>query len=390
MRHHPSIGRSTALYTISVMSFFLSLHIALPSYFNSNFLSTLTNNNLIDLIYSAQAILTVIILLLMHNILRRFGNFRTTLALIAIQILAFYGIIFSTSIRLTAPFIVLSLTITYLISFTFDIFLEKNSDVDHIGSIRGHYMTASNSAWILGPLFGGMLILGNNYKGVYVVAFGLLFPLLYIVYKNFSRFVDPQYPKVSLIQTFKSVARNPDISKLLIINTVLQTFYAWMTIYTPIYLYKNMGFDISEIGIIFTIMLIPFILVELPLGKLADRKLGEKEIMFTGYVIMGISTICLAFVGPKNLVIWTIVLFITRIGAAAAEIMIETYFFKKVDKKDSEILGAFRVTRPLSYLIAPILTSVSLFFVTDVYLFVILGVLCLITLIPISFIRDTN
>ena len=83
-------------------------------------------------------------------------------------------------------------------------------------------------------------------------------------------------------------------------------------------------------------------------------------------------------------------LFITRVGAAIAEVMIETYFFKKVDDKNPEILGMFRVTRPISYFIAPIITIVGLTYITNPYLFLILGILCLLTLYPILTIKDTN
>lgn len=389
MRHHPNINKSTALYTISVLSFFLALHIALPTYFNSSFLSTLTDESNLSLIYSIQAIITIIGLLSMHNILRRFGNYKTAIGLIILQMFIFYGMINFTSANVVVSLFILALSMVNLIGFTFDIFLEKSTDNEHTGTIRGHYMTITNSAWILGPLIGGILIVGENYKSIYIAAFALLFPLVYVIHKNFSKFVDPHYPKISLPKTLITIINNHDISKLMVINTVLQVFYAWMTIYTPIYLNKVIGFSWSEIGIILTIMLIPFVLVQTPLGKLADSKLGEKEIMAIGYIIMGISTIILSLVTNNNLALWAIILFITRIGAAMAEIMIETYFFKKIDKKDSEILGVFRVTRPLSYLIAPLITTIGLIFTTNTYLFVILGLLCLITLIPIASIRDT-
>ena len=390
MKYHVNSHRSTTLYTISVISFFLSLHIALPAYFNSSFLGTFVNERNLSLIYIIQSVITIIGLLSMHTILRRFGNYRTALTLIGIQLAVFYTIINVHSITFIAPLIILALSIAALIAFTLDIFLEKNTDTENTGAIRGRYMTVSNSAWVLGPLIGGMLIIGTNYKGVYVAAFGLLFPLFYIIHRNFSKFVDPHYPRISLSKAFVSLLKNPDLSKLTIINIVLQTFYTWMAIYTPIYLYKNVGFSWSEISIILTIMLIPFVLIETPLGKLADRRFGEKEIMAIGYIIMGIATICLGFIDQKNLALWAIALFVTRVGAAAAETMIETYFFKKIDPKDSEILSLFRITRPLSFFIAPLITLIGLIFVSNAYLFVIIGGLCIISLIPIALIKDTN
>ncbi len=390
MKHHPNIGKSTALYTIGLVSFFLSLHVALPSYFNSSFLTQFTDEDNLSFIYIVQSILTIIGLLSMHRILRKFGNYRTALVLIGIQILLFYGIINFNVGYLLIPLLIISISLINLISFNLDIFLERNSDTKHTGTIRGHYLTVSNSAWILGPLLAGIIIADSGYKGIYVGAFGLLFPIFYLIYRNFPKFKDPHYPKISLAKSVALIMKDKDLSKLTVINTVLQTFYSWMTIYTPIFLNKIIGFSWTEISIIFTIMLVPFVLIETPLGKLADKKYGEKEIMAIGYIIMGISTILLSFISVKSLAIWAIVLFLTRIGAAASEAMIETYFFKKVDVKDSEILSIFRITRPLSFFIAPLVTVTGLMFVSHTYLFAIIGTLCLITLIPIALIRDTR
>lgn len=390
MRHHASVSRSTTLYTISVVAFFVALHTSLPSYFNSSFLSTFVDEKTVSFVYLIVSLITIIGLLSMNRILRAFGNFKTSLILIIIQMIVFYGLMTATSVDIIVPLFILGMSIISLISLTLDIFLEKSTDLEHTGGIRGLYMTVVNTAWIFGPLIGGMLISETNYRNIYIVSFSLLFPLLYLVYKNFNRFKDPHYINFSTRETFMRILRNQDITKIFIINIVLQTFYAWMTIYIPIYLHNTIGFNWSEISVIFTIMLIPFILIELPLGKLADKKWGEKEMLAIGFVIMGITTGSLVLFQEKSLAIWAIMLFITRIGAATAEVMIETYFFKKVDKKDSEVLSMFRITRPLSFFTAPIITTVGFVYTSEQYLFLVLGIICLLTLYPILTMRDTN
>lgn len=394
MKHHSSIKKAGALYAIGIISFFSALHLSIPSYFNSSFLSTFTDEKTVGLIYLIISLVTILGLLAMHSVLHKIGNLRTSLALIIIQIAVFYGIVNSTSPSIIIFLFIIGMSVISLIGLTIDIFLQKSTDIGHTGSVRGFVMTAINMAWILGPLIGGMLITEGNtmgsYRGIYVVGFLLLFPLLYLVYKNFNKFKDSHYIKISARETFIRILKNKDISKIFIVNIVLQTFYAWMTVYTPIYLHNTLHFEWSEISIIFTIMLIPFVLVELPLGKLADKKWGEKELMAIGFTIIGVSTCALVFFDFKNLIVWALMLFITRIGAATAEVMIETYFFKKIDGRDPEILSMFRITRPLSYFTAPLITTIGLVYTTDSYLFVILGIICLLTLYPISSIRDTN
>ena len=390
MKHHSHVRKTTALYTIGVVGFFSALHASLPTYFNSSFLGTFTDERTISFIYLIISLVTIAGFLSMHSVLQKLGNLKTCILLIVAQIAVFYGLITATSFNVIAPLFILSMSIVSLIALTIDIFLQKSTDVGHTGSIRGIFMTVINTAWILGPLIGGMLIIGNSYKGVYIGSFAILFPLLYLIYKNFHSFKDSHYVNFSARQTFVKILGNRDISGIFLINTILQTFYAWMTVYTPIYLHNTLGFNWTEISIIFTIMLIPFVIVDAPLGRLADKKWGEKEMLALGFIIMGFSTAGLVFFGFKSLIAWAVMLFITRIGAAIAEVMIETYFFKKADGKDPEVLSMFRITRPLSFFIAPIITTVGLVYTTEKYLFVVLGIVCLLTLFPILRIKDTN
>ena len=295
MKHHHSIKKASALYSISVIAFFLSLHTSIPTYFNSSFLSSITDAKTVSIVYLIISLTTIVGLLSMDSILHRFGNLNTSIAFILVQIFVFYGLITSTSPNTLLFLFIIASSMISLIGFTIDIFLQKSTDLGHTGGIRGMVMTATNSAWILGPLLGGMLVIGNNYKGIYVAGFALLFPLIYLIHKNFKDFRDSHYVQVSARQTFLKILRDKDISKIFIINIVLQTFYAWMIVYTPMYLHEYIKFDWSEISVIFTIMLIPFVLVQLPLGKLADKKWGEKELLAIGFTIIGITTTSLVF-----------------------------------------------------------------------------------------------
>ena len=156
-------------------------------------------------------------------------------------------------------------------------------------------------------------------------------------------------------------------------SLLLNFFFSWMVIYTPIYLHDHLGFSWTVIGIMFTIMLLPFPLLEMPLGKLADEKYGEKEMLNTGFIIIAITTAILTFITSTNAILWTVMLFATRIGASMVEITTESYFFKKIGSDDSNLLSFFRMTGPIAYIIGPISASILLIFVAPNYLFVILG-----------------
>lgn len=385
------VPHSHKIYTIAVIGFIFTLHSVIPMYSNSSFLGLFADEQLIGLIYMIGAAVGILGFLCAPPMIRRFGNYTTAVLLICTQIGLFFGLVTSTSPIVLATLFIFQSAVASLIGLTLDIFLEVYTDEEHIGSVRGMYSATLNASWVVAPLIGTMLINGtNNYRNTYIAALAMLFPLIYLIYRNFPRFKDPNYIHLSPWQLTKHISSNINWVKLFIANIILQTFYSWMVIYSPIYLNKNLGFGWEEIGIILVVMLIPFPLIQYPLGKLADKKYGEKEIMAIGFAIMGISTMCLSFFTIKSIAVWAILFFVTRVGAASAEVMTETYFFKTVSKRDTAVLGSYRITRPLSNFIAPIIMMVGLLFVDAQYMFIVIGAFTLLALYPVLTIKDTN
>jgi MFS family permease len=360
-------------------------------YSNSSFLSLFADERTVGFIYMIGSAVSIFGFLISPYIIRRFGNYATSIGLIAAEVAILYTLCSATSATVIAIAFVLQSAVVSLIGLTLDIFLESYTDGEHVGTIRGFYTAILNASWLIAPLLGSMLINGSNsYRNVYIASLAMLFPLLYLIYRNFPRFKDENYIHLSPWQLIRHISSNKNWVKLFGANIILQSFYAWMVVYSPIYLNKTIGFSWTEIGIILTIMLVPFPLIQYPLGLLADKKYGEKEMLAIGFGIMGISTIALSFITSDNLALWALILFMTRIGAAMAEIMMETYFFKTVSHRDTATLGMFRITRPVAYFIAPLITGAALLFTTHEYLFVIMGVVTLMGLYPALTIRDTK
>jgi len=365
-------------------------------YSNSIFLELLTNKLTVDYIFMLGAAVSILGFLIAPIMIRRLGNYYATLYLVVIQILLFYGMITTKSTGLFVAFFILQTAVIAIIGLCLDIFLETYTDSMHIGTIRGMYTATLNASWIIAPLIGWMIINGDkNYHNTYVAALWMLFPLLYLIYTNFPRFKDPNYTHLSPWQLIKHISHNKNWIKLFSANAILQVFYAWMTIYCTIYLSNIMGFNAESMGTILAIMLIPFALIQYPLGRLSDRKYGEKKIMIAGFTLLGVSTVVLAFIHIPSVAVWAGILFVTRIGAAAAEIMIETYFFKTVSMRDTAALGLFRVTRPISYLIAPLLSIIAglilgKYFTGEAYMFAVIGIVVLLAIIPLLSLKDTD
>lgn len=393
MRHHHAlkINSSHHLYTFCIAGFIFALHNSLPTYINSTFLSKFVSEDIVSMLYIVSSVLTIFAFLSYHHVLNKIGNYKAAITSISVQIILLLILAYGSSVFTILPAFVFSLVISSLLALSLDIFLEDQTAKRETGGIRGIFLTAVNAGWVIAPLITGALLDGTtNYPIVYAGALILILPFAYIIKKNFSNFKDPHYSHATVKATAHKVFHCRDLKKIFIANIILQSFYAWMIIYTPIYLYKYVGFGWDDIGLMFTIMLLPFVLVDYPLGKLADKKYGETEIMSVGFLILGIATISLAYISGKNIFLWTSILFLTRIGAATVEMMIETYFFKKVPEKDLDILGFFRITRPAAYIIAPLIATLALSTVGHQAMFIILGTICLCGLYFSLTIRDTN
>ncbi len=359
------------------MGFLFAFSLAIPTYINSTFLSDLVSEKTVGFFYTAASILSIMMLVWMPMILRKLGNFKTTLILLTTKVIALLIIAFSPYPILTGLVFLPYLILTTAITFNFDVFLEHFSSDDKTGNIRGSYLSARNTAWVMAPVIAGLVLTNGDYWKIYTIASILLIPIIYLLLTNLKTFKDPEYSRAPFWETLKTVWFRKNVHKIFVSNLLLKFFYSWMVIYMPIYLHQHIGFEWSTIGIIFTIMLIPFPLLEMPLGRLADEKLGEKEILNLGFIIMGFTTAYLTFVTSTSPVVWAALLFTTRIGASMVEITTESYFFKKIDSDDTNIISFFRMNRPIAYIIGPLLASFILMFVDIHYLFVILGAILL-------------
>jgi len=184
--------------------------------------------------------------------------------------------------------------------------------------------------------------------------------------------------------------RNKNLTKVFTVTYFLHFFYCIMVVYTPIYLHEYKGFDWPQIGIMFTIMLVPFVILEFPAGAIADRYWGEQEILIVGLVIMMAATGSMFFIQSSNFIVWAVILFLSRVGASLVEAMQDVYFFKIVDKQDMDLINLFRDIRPAAWLSGSLCAVIILKFFPLQYLYLFLAVFLLTALRPALTLKDTK
>ena len=383
----PRISR--ALFILYSVGFLFALNQALPAYISSTFLTGFATEKSVGVIYTIASAITIVLFFLLPRLLRRFGNYQLAFWFFVLDGIAMLGLAGSHSFWLVAGFFILNFIAVSLLIFNLDIFLEHYSRDSRTGSIRGIYLTVINGAWVFSPLLAGFILSDGDYWKIYLAGAILILPALFLLRGGFKKFSDPTYKNIAIWSTLKNIWRQRDLFRIFSVSFLLGFFYTWMIIYTPIYLHDHLGFSWQTIGLIFTIMLLPFVLTETPLGKLADKKWGEKEILSLGLVIMALSTATLTFVSSTSVALWAALLFVTRVGASAVEIMSETYFFKKVQSNQADIISLYRATRPAAYVVGPLVASILFIFVDFKMIFLALGLIMLSGLFFSLRLKDT-
>ena len=380
----------TPLSILYSVTFVFSIHYAFVLYINSSFLGQFFSTQEVGAIFTVGSIFSLISLLYMPKLLNRFGIASVTEWFLYILAGSALGLAYTKNGWLAMILFFLLYNLQLLIRYILDIYIEKYSKFATTGKTRGIFLTIINFAIAMSPIAVGAIIARGNLETVYLASALLALVTIAISNKTLHHIKDLSYHEGTFISAFKKIWDNKDIFHIFSANILLEFFYAWMVIYTPIYLSTILGFSWETIGIIFSVMLIPFAVFELPAGYIADKYIGEKEILGTGFFIMGISTIALSFISGSSALVWATALFITRTGASLAEIMIDTYFFKKVSTVDTDIIAAFRGSRSIALIIAPAAGILVITFLPMQYLFSILGALMFIGILNAIKIQDTK
>jgi MFS family permease len=259
------------------------------------------------------------------------------------------------------------------------------------GSRRGLILAIMSVAAFMSPIAMGYLVgEDSDLSSVYYVsaAVGLLF--IAVIIAKFRQFFDPPYEKIRVRDVIASSLKNKDLSTVMVAQFLLQFFFTWAIIYVPLYLFNNLNFSWPEISQIIAAGLFAYILFEYPIGIIADKKLGEKEMMAVGFMIMALSSAGIFYLTSPLVGAWMILMFVSRIGASLVEVTTESYFFKQVKGHDSNLISLFRLMRPLGNLIGALAGSLSLLFLPLNYIFIVLAFMMVAGMFITLRIKDTR
>lgn len=375
-----------------VLSFLFTLHIALSAYVNSTFLIKIISEKYVGILFAIASLVTLLLLSRSVNLLKHFGNRKFVLWSLLVNMLSLVGIIASHNPYLIALSFIALMTTNTLVLLSIDIFIEHFGDPLTIGKTRGLYLSIINLAWMLCPLITAFLITKEGgYISIYILSFIATVIMTIGLVFSVKKFEDKSYNKTPFLETYNYLKTNHHMLAITMINFILQFFFAWMVVYMPIYLYEHIGFGWGQIGIIFTVMLVPFTIFGLPVGILVDKyHVKKRALLYIGILIMSIATFSTSFITVKSVALWASVLFITRIGASITETTSEIYFFTHIREEETYLLSVFRDMVPVAYIIAPLVSTLIFIFLPLKFLFAILGFITLMGLYYIPHLKHNH
>lgn len=384
-------GPFVAIYVATLL---LVFHTFVVAYINSSFLEQFMSAEAVGTMYIIGSLLTVAIFLFISRVLHLVGNFRLTLAFILMDFFAVFGMSVAQTLEVAVPLFLVHLIIVALIVLNLDVFLEEyiGNDEGITGSRRGFIMSITSIVGALSPFISGNLVVaaGGTFEYVYIASALSLLPIAIILIWFFRDFRDPPYKEIKVLSAIRSFWIRPSIRAVFIAHFILQIFFVCTVVFIPLYLTKEIGLSWQDFGIIMIFGQLAYVLFEYPIGIVADKYIGEKEMMAFGFLILAISIAWIAFVTVPSVFVWSIIMFVTRVGVSFVQVTTESYFFKQTSSSDAQVISFFRITRPLAFAVGAIISSLTLLYLPFNLLFIVIATLMVPALFFTLEIKDTK
>lgn len=253
--------------------------------------------------------------------------------------------------------------VTPYILFNLDKLFEDYTHIEDRGKGRGIYLTVWNTPFVVVPILLSALAT-NTLPITYIISFFLLIPFIILI----SSYIQDPTDETEVIPMTNSATlehislwsrlvkfwSDPLDRKSFIVQCTLHLYYGVTGVMLPIYLHHYFGFEWDHIGLLLAAILTPFVLIQIPFGKIEDQKHNEKQLFIWGIIITIIFTIAAAVVPPSlgmqtSFILLLATLFISRVGCSLIEISTESMFYKHVTERDEFALLMFRAGRLLPY-----------------------------------------
>lgn len=376
------------IWFVSFLSLLMGLISSSLIYVTSDYIKRSTGLEHTGSFYVVAYIVVFLILFYFHRIVNRIGKIRLFLYIQLLKIGILSVLVFLPDSYSGAVLLSVYMVFSYLTWVEMDSILESFSIDRMSGRIRGLYLFMSNIGYMIGVFSVTQILDKYSFSGVFLftmIVSAMLFTLTLIKLKNIKENLREVLSPQKLV---KKVFHNKDVFNIYLVSISLEIFYAVVVVYVPLYLIYEIGFNWSQVGVMFVFSQIPYLLLQYPAGYLADKKFGEKELLIFAILLTSLSTFCIYFISSASVFAWTIIMILIRVGPSIFEIMKDSYFYKKVDGRDLDMIDFFRTSGPIGVVFGTLVSLITLSFFEIKTIFILSGFLIIMGIFPAMKLAD--
>lgn len=373
-KHKEKLNRP-AIRTLNVSSFVLGVSAALILYLESDYFKTAAGSDNVTVFFIAAYAVALVLIFNWHRLVKKFGKLNVFLGNLLVKGFTVLALANLPAGKAGSLLLMAYIVLTVLSWLDIDILLETCSRDQKTGRIRGAYLTIMNAGYLVAPFFAGLMLNKWGFRPVFLAAAALIF-LVDAICAWKLRDIDPadgSLRSINFRELMRKILKRKNVLRIYYISFLLEFFYALMIIYTPLYL-LDLGFSWASIGQIFAVMLVPFVILQYPAGWLADKKFEERDMIIFSLIAMAASTATIFFIHSREAFVWAAILFATRIGACLIEVLRDSYFYKRIDCRDVDIINFFRSVRPAAYIIGLAIATPVVYFLHIRFVFPLIAI----------------
>lgn len=245
-----------------------------------------------------------------------------------------------------------------VVTVALGLLVRDHSTLEDLPVEEGRYYLFSNLGWLIGPLLAGYTARFAGTEAVFaVVAAIFLGAVAYMWRIHLSGRPVLTATNVDLAGTkpwraVREFLRHARLRDIFALSLALEFWWVITAVYIPLAVIE-LGFGADIVGWVIAGGIVPLVLFEMWVGKLAARN-GVRRYLVLGFGILGVGAVSFAVFGflPE------VLLFLfaaVNLGAAFVEPLVDTYFFEVTTEEEGDrYFGMFNSADPMAALLAPL------------------------------------
>ncbi|MFH0853221.1 MAG: MFS transporter [bacterium] len=372
-----SLRRDRPLGTIYVLSFLTSLGVAVIQPFLALYFETFVPLSFVGLLLSISYLISILANIFGARIIRLLHEQRVVIIALGGTALMLFLLGFVGHVAILIVIFSLYTFFITLIWFNIQLYIKHNSATDKLSGNEGKLGSIINLGFVLAPFIGGAIASRYDLPAVFIASaiFTLLGLILFAEIRPYDH-EEIAVPGSHFLQQIKNYFRDPELTKIYLTSFGLYFNYS-LWIFLPVYLLE-LGMSLASLGLLYSLTALPWVILEYPIGRLADKKSSLKGFLVAGFFLLAIVSFTFGILNELSWIIAALVVGV--IGSSFIEMNSFSAFFKLAGHDNVERLSIFRTAMGLGQISGPLVAALILAQGSLSFLFIFAGFVGLLLL----------